>query len=176
MVELNPDYLPSYQENLRERFTKKMIKDWDRALPLSEMLLDRWKRAELLGFGKMTSVYDNAYIYGLSNLTVGERCWIGPNTIIDASGAELVIGDGVSIACGAMLFTHSAHEFCVTEGKKPFLKAPIEIGDHAFIGSGAIILPGVRIGDHATVAAGAVVTKDVKPRTTVGGIPAKVIK
>ncbi|MBQ3735860.1 MAG: hypothetical protein II855_02885 [Candidatus Methanomethylophilaceae archaeon] len=44
------------------------------------------------------------------------------------------------------------------------------IGDHASI------LPGVTIGDGAVVAAGAVVTKDVPPRTVVGGVPAKVIK
>ena len=40
----------------------------------------------------------------------------------------------------------------------------------------ATILKGVTIGDGAIVAAGAVVTKDVPPKTLVGGIPAKVIK
>ncbi len=40
----------------------------------------------------------------------------------------------------------------------------------------ATILPGVTIGEGAVVAAGAVVTKDVAPRTVVGGVPAKLIK
>ena len=39
-----------------------------------------------------------------------------------------------------------------------------------------IILQGVTIGEGAIVAAGAVVTKDVAPRTIVGGVPAKFIK
>ena len=39
-----------------------------------------------------------------------------------------------------------------------------------------MILPGVAIGDGAILAAGAVVTKDVKPYTVVGGVPAKTIK
>ncbi len=39
-----------------------------------------------------------------------------------------------------------------------------------------MILPGVTIGENAVVAAGAVVTKDVLPKTLVGGIPAKIIK
>ena len=36
---------------------------------------------------------------------------------------------------------------------------PITVGDYAWIGAGAIILPGVTIGDGAVVAAGSVVTK-----------------
>ena len=54
--------------------------------------------------------------------------------------------------------------------------APVNIKDHVWIGSGAIILPGVTIGEGAIVAAGAVVTKDVEEKTVVGGIPAKKIK
>ena len=53
---------------------------------------------------------------------------------------------------------------------------PVRIGDKVWVGANATILPGVTIGDGAIVAAGAVVTKDVAPRTVVGGVPAKVIK
>ncbi|MGZ4001605.1 MAG: acyltransferase, partial [Mucilaginibacter sp.] len=47
---------------------------------------------------------------------------------------------------------------------------------NAWIGAGAIILPGVTIGENAVVAAGAVVNKDVGANTVVGGVPAKLIK
>jgi len=43
------------------------------------------------------------------------------------------------------------------------------------VGSGAIILKGVRVGRGSIVAAGAVVTRDVLPYTIVGGTPAKII-
>lgn len=43
----------------------------------------------------------------------------------------------------------------------------------ASIGSGATILCGVTVGEEATVGAGAVVTKDVPPRATVVGNPAR---
>lgn len=42
-----------------------------------------------------------------------------------------------------------------------------------FIGSGSVILPGVRIGPRAIIVAGTVVTKDVPPDSIVGGVPAK---
>ncbi|HEY5106461.1 MAG TPA: hypothetical protein VII73_06775 [Caulobacteraceae bacterium] len=51
------------------------------------------------------------------------------------------------------------------------------IGPHleasAVIGVGASLLPNICIGKGATVGAGSVVTKDVKPNTTVLGIPAR---
>lgn len=50
---------------------------------------------------------------------------------------------------------------------------PIRIGRNVWIGSGAIILPGVTIGDDAVVGAGSVVTRDVPAGATVVGNPAK---
>lgn len=51
----------------------------------------------------------------------------------------------------------------------------IEVMDNVFIGSGSIILGGVRIGPNAIVAAGSMVNKDVPEGAIVGGCPAKVI-
>jgi maltose O-acetyltransferase len=50
---------------------------------------------------------------------------------------------------------------------------PVTIEDHVWIGSRAMILPGVTVGRGAVVAAGSVVTKDVAPMTVVAGVPAK---
>jgi acetyltransferase-like isoleucine patch superfamily enzyme len=56
------------------------------------------------------------------------------------------------------------------------MSAPIEIGDHVWIGLGATILKGVKIGNGAVIAAGAVVNKDIPEKCLVGGVPAKIIK
>lgn len=55
-------------------------------------------------------------------------------------------------------------------------KGPVRIGDSVWIGTGAVILPGVTIGDHAVIGANAVVTKDVAAYSVVGGNPAHIIK
>ena len=54
--------------------------------------------------------------------------------------------------------------------------SPVRIRDKVWIGANVTILPGVSIGEGAIIAAGAVVTKDVEPRTVVGGIPARILK
>ncbi len=54
--------------------------------------------------------------------------------------------------------------------------ALVEIGHDAWIGHGAIVMPGIKIGNGAVVAAGAVVTSDVEPYAIVAGVPARFLK
>ena len=53
---------------------------------------------------------------------------------------------------------------------------PIRVDEDAWIGAGAILMPGVVIGRSAVVGAGAIVTRDVAPFSVVAGVPAKVIR
>jgi acetyltransferase-like isoleucine patch superfamily enzyme len=53
---------------------------------------------------------------------------------------------------------------------------PVTIGDHVWIGSRVIILPGVSIGDYAAVGAGSVVTKDIPPNCLAVGNPARFVR
>lgn len=52
----------------------------------------------------------------------------------------------------------------------------VVIGENVWVGSSAIILPGITIGEGAVVGAGSVVTKDVPAFAVVGGNPTKVLK
>lgn len=93
--------------------------------------------------------------------------FIGLDTYIDDVFPELIsIGEQTVIALKSTILAHDDADHTV---------AKVNIGQHVFIGTGAIILPGVDIGDHAIIAAGAVVNKDVPSHTTVGGVPAKVL-
>jgi len=53
---------------------------------------------------------------------------------------------------------------------------PVWIGDDVWIGTRAIILPGVRVGDHSVIGAGAVVARDVPGWAVVVGNPARVVR
>ena len=86
----------------------------------------------------------------------------GTGTVI---GETAVIGDHVSIMQGVTLGG---------TGKSDQDRHP-KIGNGVLIGAGAIVLGNIRVGDCARVAAGSVVVKEVPPRVTVAGVPAKVV-
>ena len=50
--------------------------------------------------------------------------------------------------------------------------SPIDVGEDAFLGARAFVMPGVTIGEGAVVGAASVVVKDVLPWTVVVGNPA----
>ena len=52
----------------------------------------------------------------------------------------------------------------------------ISIGDDCWLGSGSIILAGVKIGRGSIIAAGAIVTQNIPPYSIVAGNPARVIR
>ena len=53
------------------------------------------------------------------------------------------------------------------------LGGTVTVGDGAFVGLGARVLPGITIGERATVGAGAVVHRDVPAGATMVGVPAR---
>lgn len=106
-----------------------------------------------------------------SNVRMGENCFINHGlTVMSRGGVE--IADDVMIGPNASLLTAN-HDF---EDHMVLLCQKIRIGENAWIGANATILPGVTVGKNAVVASGAVVTRDVEPNTVVGGNPARVIK
>ncbi len=90
--------------------------------------------------------------------------------------APIVIGDDVQIGPAAQLYT-ATHPLDPGQRRAGLESArPIRVGDGAWIGGGAIVLPGVNIGDEAVIAAGSVVTRGVAPGAVVAGNPARVIR
>jgi len=104
-------------------------------------------------------------------LTIQNGSYINQGTTICAA-TEVDIGP----FCRIGEYVHiSDSAFHPVSPIAPVKAAPIRIGRNVWIGTRAVILPGVLIGDHAVIGAGAVVTRNVRPRTVMGGVPARPI-
>lgn len=107
------------------------------------------------------------------NITVGENVFINSGCRFQDQGG-ITLGDGVLIGHNVIITTLN-HEMDPSR-RAVMHPQKVEIGPRAWIGAGAIILPGVSIGEGAVVGAGAVVTKDVAPMSVVVGNPARQIR
>jgi len=113
-------------------------------------------------------------LYRMRGTKIGQDVGIGQGTFLEESRPNLItIEDGVNIGPKVIIVTHDSSRHCV-DPSLPIEFSPVTVKKNAYIGAGAIVLPGVTIGECAIVAAGAVVTKDVPPRSIVAGVPAKV--
>jgi len=107
---------------------------------------------------------------------VGERCKVQSHTFI-CDG--VVVADEVFIGHGVMFVNdarpRATNDDGTLQGLDDWALIPTFVERRASIGSGAVILPGLRIGAGALVGAGAVVTRDVDAGDTVAGVPARVL-
>jgi acetyltransferase-like isoleucine patch superfamily enzyme len=167
-----PTSLQALIRRLYEGLRGQMSQRFRRHVSFGDLFTDRWETASNLGFGAETSCYDNALILG--DVRVGERCWIGPNVVLDGSGG-LSIGDDCTISAGAQLYSHSS----VPEApgrqrpEQPRRTAPTRLGDRVYLGPQAVVAMGVSIGDDAIIGALSYVDRDVAAGEKVWGAPAR---
>jgi maltose O-acetyltransferase len=90
--------------------------------------------------------------------------------------AKVTIGDNVMFGPYVQIYTAYHPVLAPERIKGPELAAPVIIGNNVWLGSGAIICPGVTIGDNTTIGAGRVVTKDIPANVFAAGTPCRVIK
>ena len=110
-------------------------------------------------------------------IVIGDRVRMNQTAITAVQ--SVIIGNGVGIARGVYISDHS-HGFQepgVAIRDQPLGKiGPVRIGDGAWIGQNAVIMPGVTIGEGAVIGANSVVRDDVPARTVAVGAPARVIR
>lgn len=136
-----------------------------------------YQRALGIDFGARANVLMGAYVWMYSprhnrrhGVAIGRNSRINRDCTLDIRNG-LTIGDNVSISPEVMILGES-HDYN-DPGFRDSEPGPVTIEDYVWIGSRAMILPGVTLGCGAVVAAGAVVTKNVAPMTVVAGVPAK---
>lgn len=129
-----------------------------------------------LGYASEPLIAASVTIY--SEIEIGEGAILCANTVLTSNAR-------IGRFFHANLNSYVAHDCIigdyVTFAPNVACNGNVHIGNHAYIGTGAIIKQGSKdaprhIGKGAIVGMGAVVTKDVAPYTTVVGNPARVLE
>lgn len=115
-------------------------------------------------------------LHALRGVRIGKKVFIDRTAYIDNLWPEMItIEEGARVTARSILIAHTSAGPEQKKTNLPFSRKPVTVCKHAFIGAGAILLPGVTVGAYAIVASGAVVTKNVPPGSVVAGNPARVI-
>jgi len=107
-------------------------------------------------------------------IRIGRGSYVGPQCVLFGMG-EIEIGELVMIAPNAVVSSvqHPHRDTSRPMYAQERILERVTIGDDVYIGSSAVVTPGVRIGRGAVIGAGAVVTRDVTEDTIVLGVPAR---
>jgi maltose O-acetyltransferase len=139
---------------------------------LRKKILKRWARNAFFPGWRVT-------LLRWCGVGIGRDVYIADDFLIveELGGTDQVtIGDRVSIAPRVTLVTSSHPNHSRIRPFAPVARGPVTIEDDAWVGAGAVILPGVCIGRGAVVGANSVVTEDVPPLTIVVGLPARPLR
>jgi maltose O-acetyltransferase len=126
--------------------------------------------------GRHINIEHGAFFGTGENVSVGDRSSIGVNCRLHGPvsiGRDVMMGPDVVIIARNHAFQDTDAPMIEQGYDEP---RAVAIGNDVWIGTRAIILPGIAVGDGAVIAAGAVVTKDVPAGAVVGGNPARVIR
>jgi acetyltransferase-like isoleucine patch superfamily enzyme len=129
-----------------------------------------YRRVYKLKMGSGSSIHLNCFINRF-NIEIGKNSAINRRCYLDGRGG-IIIGDNVSISPEVHLIT-AEHD--LNDSSFGYITDSIELEDYVWVGTRAIILPGVRLGKGCVVAAGAVVTKSFPEFSVIAGVPAKLI-
>ena len=158
---------PQRRSDLIFTYNQTLPSDWDRRRELLSAILGSVGRDPVL-FSPFHAAFGG-------NVHIGDDFFGNVNlTLVD--DVEIRIGDGVMIAPSVTLTTtgHPIHPELRTDFRR--FSEPIVVEDRVWIGSNAVVLPGVRIGYGSVIGAGSVVTRDVPPMSVAVGSPARVIR
>ena len=111
------------------------------------------------------------------NFSIGEHTYFNSGHIATAADAKISIGKWCAIGHNVTILaiTHDTGIPTGDESMRPAKKGDVIIEDGVWIGSNAIITPGVTIGKQAVIGGNSVVTQNIPPNMVAAGIPCKAL-
>lgn len=113
--------------------------------------------------------------FGGRNVHFGKNVYANFNlTLVDDT--HIFVGDNTMFAPNVTVATagHPINPELRRQGMQ--YNAPVHIGANCWIGTGALIMPGVTIGDNTVIGAGSVVTRDIPSNVVAVGNPCRVMR
>ena len=131
-----------------------------------------------MSIGDHCRIDDFCVVSGILNM--GRNIHIAAQCLVAGGDAGITFEDFSGLAYHVSVFAQSDDyngetltNPTVPDAYKKEQKAPVFIGRHTIVGSGAVIMPGVRIEEGNSIGALALVTKSTQPWSIYVGIPAK---
>ena len=153
-------------------FRLYICNNWINKIPFHLIRILFYKNIMGFKIGNGTSIFMHCTFNCSRNFEIGYNSVINTNCKLDNRG-NIYIGNNVSISTDSIILT-SDHDISTSnlEGRK----RKVIIEDFVWIGTRAMILPGVVIHKGGIIGASSVITKDVQSYNVVSGIPGKFIK
>ena len=156
---------------MRNFINKLLYKLTRRVLINYETQLTDDTLAQLATCGTNVSISHPSFISGHKQISIGSNVSINAFVHIWGQGG-VTIGDDCLIASHVTI-TSLTHNPSTKKFSEENIGHPIQIGNNVWIGSHAIILPGVSIGNNVIIGAGSLVNKNLEDNTVYVGTPAK---
>jgi acetyltransferase-like isoleucine patch superfamily enzyme len=152
--------------------------------------------------GHDVMVHERVTLVGIENISIGSHVRIDPDVILLATG-PLTIGCYTHIAAGVFIAARAGFEMKdfanIAHGARIYTTnddysgehlmgptipvellgvsaKPVLMQEHATVGAGAIVLPGVTLAEGSVLGALSLIARSTEPWTMYGGVPAKPIK
>lgn len=152
---------------------KNCLKSFGKSLKINDSV--KILVPENLSVGDHVEFKQGVYIEAYSDITIGSNTHFAPYCVLYG---PLEIGKNCAFAAHTTVASvghgHSETTIPMVEQKTTSKKVIVE--DDVWVGANAVILGGVSIGKGSIIGAGSVVTKNVKPYSIMGGVPAELIR
>ncbi len=145
--------------------------NWVCAIPSHTIRLWYYRRVMGFSIGSGSAVFMRCYFDAAGGFGMGRNSVVNRGCRLDTRGG-IAIGDNVSVSAGVTILT-ADHDM---DNDMAGRQKAVRIEDYSWIGTHAMLLPGVLVRRGGVVAAGAVATKDVGECEVVAGVPAKHVR
>ena len=157
------------------RRCKELLYDYNHTRPSEEGKMKDLLKKILGDMGENIWIEPPMHMAYGTNVHIGDYFYANFNLVI-VDDIDVYIGDYVMIAPNVTI-TPTGHPVD-SELRRPGTQfsIPVRIGNNVWIGSNAVILPGITIGDNSVIGAGSVVTHDIPENVVAVGNPCGVLR